>query len=216
MKYKNINQLLFWEEILSILCLKNNHIEKKGRSIGIMFDSNASKEYFAESFVREISSSNKQLNQKLKVFLAKDWNMGLINNTSIENNIIMLGLLLSMTRSQINKVKKKVLSDNRLSKYKDKMLSEISNIQKMLLAFSILNLSDQDIIIFDEWPVIIDSKYNIDTSDALLRLFLSASNISIKLSIYEHSFGSETNELFYFTNSKLFYLDNSKVNIGLY
>jgi len=204
------------DEILATLGLKNIDMGKACRSIGVLFDSNTAKEFFSDGLVKKISSLHERAHPQLKINLANDWTAGFIDNCSIEENVLMRGFLLSMPCSKIGEVKESVLSDTKLIDCKAKRLSEISNAQKRLLGFSMLNHSNQDIIILDEWPVIIDSENNIDTSEALLRLFSSDRNLSIKLSIYEQSFGSETNELFHFTDNTLFYIDNSNAEIDLF
>jgi len=186
--------------------LKNINLEvKKGDKLGIIGPNGSGKSTLLKIITRITTPTKGKVRTSGKIASLIDLEAGFEPDLTGEENIYINGLLLGMTKKEINKNFKKIIRFSGIKKFIDSPLYTYSAGMKLRLGFSVAIHSNPDILIVDEIISIGDENFR-NKSYKKIQEFFKAKKTMI--------FVSHNLDLLKKLCSKTVWLDQGKIKIS--
>ena len=150
---------------------------KRGETLGIIGLNGAGKSTLLKQIAGIISPSSGEIKKYGRITALLELGTGFNFELSGRENIYLNGMLIGMSKSEIDKKVDAIINFSELNEFIEEPLKNYSSGMIMRLAFSIAIFSEPDILIVDEALSVGDAHFSAKSFDAIKKLKEKASSI---------------------------------------
>lgn len=167
--FKNANNLLTVKAIENI-SLKLYPSDR----VALIGHNGSGKSSLLKAIAGIYSPTNGSINVNGSITSMLDITIGLNNDSTGVENIIISGLLMGLSKKKIESLKDEIIDFSGLSDFIHLPLRTYSSGMAMRLAFSIASTIHSDIILIDEWISVGDSEFSIKVKNRLNEMIINS------------------------------------------
>lgn len=167
--FKNANNLL------TVKAIENISLKLyPGDRVALIGHNGSGKSSLLKAIAGIYSPTNGSINVNGSITSMLDITIGLNNDSTGVENIIISGLLMGLSKKKIESLKDEIIDFSGLSDFIHLPLRTYSSGMAMRLAFSIASTIHSDIILIDEWISVGDSEFSIKVKNRLNEMIINS------------------------------------------
>lgn len=158
---------------------KVNLTIKKGEIVGIIGDNGSGKTTLLKLIAGITKASSGQIKTEGKIISLLDIETGFHADLTGEQNIYLNGLILGMSREEIDIKKKSIIDFADIGKFINAPMYTYSAGMKVRLGFAVAIHADSDVLIFDEQLSVGDNNFHIKADRKILEQFQNGKTVVV-------------------------------------